>query len=54
MAIGTARAETWTAMGAGTATMTEAAETMTEVVTITLSGEHISRISYFAFFSLSV
>ena len=33
MAIGTAHAETWTAMGAETATMTEAAETMTEAMT---------------------
>jgi hypothetical protein len=32
--IGTAHAETWTAMGAGIAMMTEAAETMTEVVMI--------------------
>ena len=31
--IGTAHAETWTAMGAGIAMMTEAAETMTEAMT---------------------
>lgn len=47
--IGTAHAETWTAMGAGIAMMTEAAETMTEVVTIILSEKHFSRIFYFAF-----